>query len=613
MDSQEFRTRGAEMIQYVADLKDNLKDRRVTPTIEPGYLRELLPTSAPTKGEDWTAIMDDVEKKIMPGMTHWQHPRFHAFFPAGNSYPSILGDLLAAGLGCIGFSWAASPACTELETIVLDWMGKMVGLPDSFLTFAENSKGGGVIQGSASECIFVSMLAARAYTLRKLKKELPLEEEGVLMSKLIAYCSKEAHSCAEKGALMAAVKLRILEPDEADFGLRGETLRKAMADDKAMGLIPFYVEATLGTTSSCAFDALDEIGPLCDEFGVWLHVDGAYGGNSFICPELRGPMRGIKHASSFNLNPNKFMLTNFDCSAMWVKDRFHFTQALVVDPIYLQHSYSEKTIDYRHWGIPLSRRFRALKLWFVIRSYGVEGLQKYIREHCRLAKRFEDHVRKDPHFEISAPVHLGLVCFRLKGENEASRQLLADINASGKLFMVPASLNNKFVIRFCVCAENATDHDIDLAWDIIQQFASATTQKSQELPCENGVEEAKTTVEEEAAKENAGKKDKRSFFVRTVSSNKLYNPKIVPGSRSARRSSVGPNDNDVEIISPAVFSKEDLFWPTPETQNIKKLEKKVSDLSEKFSLYSKVLEQAKQKEERQRGLSIAEETSRDLI
>ncbi|XP_076067659.1 aromatic-L-amino-acid decarboxylase-like isoform X2 [Oratosquilla oratoria] len=570
MNSEEFRKRGKEMVDYVADYMDSIDGRRVTPAIEPGYLRTLLPTSAPAKGEDWTAIMEDVEKKIMPGVTHWQHPRFHAYFPAGNSYPSILGDLLSGGIGCIGFSWAASPACTELETIVLDWMGKMVGLPQDFLAFSDGSKGGGVIQTSASECVFVSLLAARAHMIRQLKKQHPFVEEGVLLSKLMAYCSKEAHSCAEKAAMMAFVKLRILEPDE-NYSLRGETLRQAMEEDHAMGLVPFYVETTLGTTSCCSFDNLAEIGPVCDEFGVWLHVDGAYGGNSFICPELRGPMRGIEFASSFNFNPNKFMLTNFDCSVMWVKDRFRLTQALVVDPLYLQHSYSEKSIDYRHWGIPLSRRFRALKLWFVIRSYGVEGLQKYIREHCRLAKRFEAHVRRDPRFEVCAPVHLGLVCFRLRGPNTINQKMLTSINASGKLHMVPASLNDKYVIRFCVCAESATEDDIDLAWEIIEQFASdmlAITQLEQKD--NKKMAEAEENKENKANEEEASEdmvqvldrknkrslRYKRSFFVRMVSDPKIYNPKIVkslPGvGRARRHTTTDYAEDNVPMQSPTI-------------------------------------------------------------
>ncbi|XP_045623400.1 aromatic-L-amino-acid decarboxylase [Procambarus clarkii] len=602
MNSEEFRKRGKEMVDYIANYLDTIENRRVTPDIEPGYLKHMVPLEAPQHPEDWDNIMQDVEDKIMPGVTHWQHPRFHAYFPSGNSYPSILGDMLSDGIGCIGFSWAASPACTELETIVLDWLGKMVGLPEDFLSYSENSKGGGVIQGSASECVLVSLLAARAHTIRQLKKQHPFVEEGVLLSKMMAYCSKEAHSCVEKAAMMAFVKLRILEPDENQC-LRGSTLQQVMEEDRAMGLIPFYVETTLGTTSCCSFDNIAEIGPVCEEYGVWLHVDGAYGGNSFICPELRGPMKGVQYASSFNFNPNKFMLTNFDCSLMWVKDRFRLTQALVVDPLYLQHSYSEKSIDYRHWGIPLSRRFRALKLWFVIRSFGVQGLQNYIREHCRLAKRFESHVRKEPKFEVASPVHLGLVCFRLRGSNQLNQKLLSSINASGKLHMVPASLNDKYVIRFCVCRQTATDEDIDHAWNVITQFATNIQDiMAAELVERNEMEDTVENKEkaEKEAEENTedvfrmldekNKKSlryKRSFFVRMVSDPKIYNPKIVrslPGAGTTRRHTTSDSSDECNLPVNSPTIDQDTLTQLLQQTNLKEV---FSDIETKYKFITK--------------------------
>lgn len=533
MDTKEFRRRGREMVDYIADYVESIDNRRVTPAIEPGYLRHLLPSEPPVKAEKWENIMHDVERTIMPGVTHWQHPRFHAYFPAGNSWPSVLGDMLSDAIGCVGFSWAASPACTELETIVLDWLGKMVGLPEEFLSFSDKSKGGGVIQTSASECVLVSLLAARAQAIKQLKEQYPFVDDGVLLSKLMAYCSKESHSCVEKAATIGFVKLRILDTDE-HCSLGGETVRQAMEEDRTMGLFPFFLSTTLGTTSCCSFDKIAEIGPVCEEMNVWLHVDAAYAGNAFICPEFKYLMDGIEYASSFNTNPNKWMLVNFDISTMWVKDRFKLTQALVVDPLYLQHSYSEKAIDYRHWGIPLSRRFRSLKLWFVIRNYGVEGLQKYIREHCRLAKRFESLVKKDSRFDIMNQVVLGLVCFRLKGSDAINQKLLTSINASGRLHMVPANVNDCYVIRFCVCAQNATDDDIDFAWQVIQEFADnllavGVTQNGERdhLPKEIKEEEEEDEVfmlQERKSKMNLA--FKRSFFVRMVSDPKLYNPKI---------------------------------------------------------------------------------------
>lgn len=459
------------MVDYICDYMDGLSSRRVTPNVEPGYLRNLVPSQAPQHPEDWATIMADVDTKIMPGITHWQHPRFHAYFPSGNSYPSILGDMLSDAIGCIGFSWAASPVCAELETIVLDWYGKAIGLPDEFIASSPGSKGGGVIQSCASECILVSMLAARAQAIKNLKKQNPDMEDSAFLPRLVAYCSQEAHSCVEKAAMISLVKLRILEPDDR-CSLRGSTLRVAMEEDVARGLVPFFVSATLGTTSCCSFDNLTEIGPVCHRFpAVWLHVDGAYAGNAFICPENKPLMAGIQYADSFNTNPNKWLLVNFDCSTYWVRDRIKLTSALVVDPLYLQHANSDEAIDYRHWGVPLSRRFRALKLWFVIRKYGIEGLQSYIRNHCSLAKLFEALVRKDSRFEVISEVKMGLVCFRLRGTDRLNQDLLASINGSGKLHMIPSLVKGRYIIRFCVIAEHANEADIDHAWEVIQEHA----------------------------------------------------------------------------------------------------------------------------------------------
>ncbi|XP_045484824.1 tyrosine decarboxylase [Pieris rapae] len=480
MDTEEFRVRGKEMVDYICTYMNTLSSRRVTPSVEPGYLCAALPSEAPQHPEDWDDVMKDVENKIMPGVTHWQHPQFHAYFPAGNAYPSILGDMLSAGIGCIGFSWAASPACTELEVIILDWIGKAIGLPPAFLALQEGSKGGGVIESSASESVLVSMLAARAAAIKQLKHQFPTVDEGLLLSKLTAYCSKEAHSCVEKAAMICFVKLRILQPD--DHGcLRGETLKQSMEEDEQAGLVPFFVSTTLGTTSGCSFDNLPEIGPVVRKYpSVWLHVDAAYAGGAFLCPEHKYHLAGVEYADSFNTNPNKFMLTSFDCSLLWVTNRYLLTSALVVDPLYLQHCYDHTAIDYRHWGVALSRRFRALKLWFMLRSYGISGLQKYVRRHCELAKYFENLVKKDERFEVCNDVKLGLVCFRLicgpdetpKQKDDLNKKLLTNINASGKIHIVPAYIQDKYVIRFCVVTQHATRDDIETAWDVITDYAT---------------------------------------------------------------------------------------------------------------------------------------------
>ncbi|XP_074654219.1 aromatic-L-amino-acid decarboxylase-like [Tubulanus polymorphus] len=470
MNTEEFRQYGKEMVDYICDYMENIHTRRVTPDVQPGYLRQILPSRAPKKGEDWTEIMKDVERAIMPGITHWQHPRFHAYFPAGNAYPSMLGDMLSDAIGCVGFSWAASPACTELECLVLDWLGKMICLPPMFLH--ENGVGGGVIQGSASDCVLLALLAARHAALKNLNNQYPFVDDGILLSKLVAYCSVLAHSCVEKAGMIGLVKMRQLDTDD-NYSLRGHRLVRAIEEDRKLGLIPFFVVSTIGTTACCSFDNLGEIGPICIKENIWLHVDGAYAGSALICPEFQPLLKGIEYASSINMNPNKWLLTNFDCSAFWVKDRDALTTALTVDPLYLQHHHGERAVDYRHWGIPLSRRFRALKLWFVIRNYGVEGLQNYIREHCRLAKRFEALVRTDKRFEVIGKVTMGLVCFRIKGSNSITQCLLRSVNDSGKIHVVPAQVNDVYFIRFAVCAQKATDDDITFAWDTIREEADS--------------------------------------------------------------------------------------------------------------------------------------------
>ncbi|KAL3109175.1 hypothetical protein niasHT_013955 [Heterodera trifolii] len=469
MNSTEFRHYGRKMVDYVADYLETIEKRRVFPDIKPGYLRNLLPMDAPIQPENFDQILQDTESYIMPGVTHWQHPRFHAYFPAGNSFPSIMADMLSDAIGCMGFSWAACPALTELETHMLHWFGKMLGLPAFFLPFSENSIGGGVIQTSASEAILDAMLAARSDKIKQLKQD-SNETDGVLLDKLVAYCPKEAHSSVEKAALLSMVRLCVLETDSS-FRLRGETLQKAMDKDRKKGLIPFFVSITLGTTSCCSFDVLSEIGPVATKNNIWLHVDAAYAGSAMICPEFRYLMEGIEHAMSFNTNPNKWMLIAFDCSAMWIKNSSKLNQAMNVDPYYLKHSFNG-TIDYRHWGIPLSRRFRALKLWYTIRTYGVEGLQRYIRGHVRLAKYFESMMSADPTFEIVGNVTMALVCFRIKdGSEEMNRDLLKELNLSGQIHVIAASPGNRTTIRFCVNKEDANEQDVLFAFKLIKKTA----------------------------------------------------------------------------------------------------------------------------------------------
>nr|XP_027809171.1 aromatic-L-amino-acid decarboxylase isoform X2 [Marmota flaviventris] len=432
MNVSEFRRRGKEMVDYVADYLEGIEGRPVYPNVEPGYLRPLIPTEAPQEPEAFEDVINDIEKIIMPG--------------------------------------AASPACTELETVMMDWLGKMLQLPEEFLA-GKAGEGGGVIQGSASEATLVALLAARTKVTRRLQAASPELSQAAIMEKLVAYFSDQAHSSVERAGLIGGVQMKAI-PSDGKFAMRASALQEALEQDKAAGLIPFFVVATLGTTSCCSFDNLLEVGPICKKEDMWLHIDAAYAGSAFICPEFRHLLNGVEFADSFNFNPHKWLLVNFDCSAMWVKKRTDLTGAFKLDPVYLKHSHQDSGLitDYRHWQIPLGRRFRSLKLWFVFRMYGVKGLQAHIRKHVQLAQKFESLVRQDSRFEICAEVTLGLVCFRLKGSNQLNEALLQRINNAKKIHLVPCHLRDKFVLRFAICSSMVESAHVQFAWEHIREL-----------------------------------------------------------------------------------------------------------------------------------------------
>ncbi|XP_033837562.1 aromatic-L-amino-acid decarboxylase [Periophthalmus magnuspinnatus] len=471
MDAEEFRRKGKEMIDYVADYLENIEQRPVYPDVEPGYLRQLIPTEAPEDPEPYDDVLKDVERVIMPGVTHWHSPNFFAYFPTGNSYPSLLADMLCGAIGCIGFSWPASPACTELETVMLDWLGKMLKLPECFLA-GTHGLGGGVLQSTASEATLVALLAARCKAVKRVQSTNPELSEPEIYSKLVAYTSEQAHSSVERAGLIGGIMMKKI-PTDYNYSLRGALLKKMIKEDKAAGLVPFYLCATLGTTSCCSFDNLMELGPICNEENMWMHVDAAYAGSSFICPEFRPLLNGIEFADSFNFNPHKWLLINFDCSSMWVKKRADIIGAFKVEPFYLKHDNQESGLvtDYRHWQIPLGRRFRSLKMWFVFRTFGIKQMQAHIRKQVALAKEFESLVRADKRFEICAEVVLGLVCFRIKGSNELNQTLLKRITKNRQIHLVPCQLSGRFVLRFCICARSTESHHVHKAWQHITQLA----------------------------------------------------------------------------------------------------------------------------------------------
>lgn len=474
MQVEEFRRCGKEMVDYVADYWASLEQKRSLSNVEPGYLRKSIPEEAPEEPEKWEDVLRDVDRVIMPGVTHWHSPHFHAYFPTGNSYPAICADILSNGIACIGFTWVSSPACTELEIVMMDWLGRLLNLPDFFLA-SSGGKGGGIIQGTASEATYVALLAAKSRTVLKLRQKSTRQDDIGICDKLVAYCSSEAHSSVERAALLGMVKIRLL-PTDNECSLRGATLKDAIEEDKAKRLIPFMVITTLGTTSSLAFDNIMEIGPIAQKEGLWMHIDAAYAGAAFICPEFRPLLNGVEYADSFNFNPHKWMMVNFDCSAMWVRNSDDLISPFMVNPVYLQHEKQAEIPDFRHWQIPLGRRFRSLKLWFVLRMFGARQLREHIRNQVALAHQFESYVRSDNRFEITSPVIMGLVCFRVKGTNEINGELTKRINDAGKIHLVSTTVKNVYMLRFVVCSTLTTAEHVKFAWDEILHHVDLLSQ-----------------------------------------------------------------------------------------------------------------------------------------
>ncbi|CAH1109022.1 unnamed protein product [Psylliodes chrysocephalus] len=469
MDVQQFREFGKAAVDYIADYIETIRDRPVVPTVKPGYLGELLPKEAPQTGETWQDVLQDVDRLIMPGITHWHSPRFHAYYPTANSFPAVVGEMLSAGFGCVGLSWISSPAYTELEVVMMNWLGKLLDLPEEFLNCSDGP-GGGIIQGSASEVTFIGLLAAKEKKVKDLMELNPELKEADIKGKLVAYSSDQSNSSVEKAGLLGSMPMKLL-PANDKGQLTAATLQEAIREDKERGLIPCYVVACLGTTPTCAFDDLAELGPICNREGIWLHVDAAYAGTAFACPEYRHLMKGVELSDSFNFNPHKWMLVNFDCSAMWVKNAKYLVEAFNVQRIYLKDNHNGLAPEYRHWQISLGRRFRALKLWFVLKIYGVEGIQKHVRDQISLAKQFEDLVNQDSRFEVCTS-SMGLVTFRMKGDNALTRALLEKLDQRKNIFLMAGHFCNKFVIRFAICSRLTNSKDVEFSWEEIHSQAN---------------------------------------------------------------------------------------------------------------------------------------------
>ena len=466
MTPDEFRRHGHAVVDWIADYHARIESFPVLSQVKPGEIRAALPATPPAKGELFDALLKDVERIILPGVTHWQSPNFFAYFPCNASGPGILGDLLSSGLGVQGMLWSTSPACTELETHVMDWLVAMLGLPEKFLS---SNTGGGVIQDTASSAALCALLAARERATNYVSNKKGCD------GRLIAYASTQTHSSLEKAAMIAGIgvdNLRLIEVDQ-NLAMRPDALARQIDADKYAGLTPFFVCATVGTTSSNAMDPVGAIGEVCRQHNLWLHVDAAMSGTAMLCPEFRHLQSGVELADSYNFNPHKWMFTNFDCNCFWVADRKALIQTLSILPEYLRNQATESgaVIDYRDWHIQLGRRFRSLKLWFVIRHYGVEGLQYHIRQHMKLAQQFAEWVRKGERFELAAPVPLNLVCFRHKSGDAANQAILDRLNRSGDLFLTHTKLDGKLTLRLCVGQTNTQARHVENAWKRIQEEA----------------------------------------------------------------------------------------------------------------------------------------------
>ncbi|MSQ67101.1 MAG: aspartate aminotransferase family protein [Gammaproteobacteria bacterium] len=470
-DPSSFRPQLAALTDWIVAYYEQLPHLPVLSRSRPGEIFNALPATAPELPDPFDEVLADLDQLILPGLTHWQSPNFFAYFPANASGPSMLADLLSAALGVQGMLWQTSPACTELETRMLDWLAEACALP---AVFRAAGAGGGVLQDSASSATLCALIAARERATGGSSNELGYA------GGLVAYTSSQAHSSLDKAVMLAGIgraNLRKIEVDE-NFALRPAALAAAMAADRAAGLRPFFVGATVGTTSSLACDPLGELGRLCQRAGVWLHVDAAMAGSAALLPEERGRFAGLELADSYCFNPHKWLLTNFDCCCFYVACRQDLVAALSVTPAYLNNdaSASGGSFDYRDWQIPLGRRFRALKLWFVLRGFGLAGLRALLRHHLLLAARFAGWVAADPDFQLVAPVSLNLVCFRYRASDDFNRRLQACVNAEGRLFISHTALAGQHVLRLCVGQAATSDEHVAQAWSTLRQTAARLNQ-----------------------------------------------------------------------------------------------------------------------------------------
>ncbi|CAN6299511.1 unnamed protein product [Urochloa humidicola] len=470
LDPEAFASDSHAVVDFLAEYYRDVDKYPVRAAdLEPGRLRKLLAEAAPEHGEPLEDVLEDVRRDILPGLTHWQSPSFFAYFPMNASAAGFTGEMLSVGLNVVPFLWAASPAAAELETVVVDWMGRLLGLPSRLLF---SGGGGGVLQGSTYEAVVCTLTAARDRALAKLGHS--------AITRLVVYASDQTHATFQKGARIVGIppaNFRVIPTSAASgYGLPCATVCEAVERDVTAGLVPLYLCATVGTTGLGAVDPVRELGEVARRHGMWLHVDAAYAGSAAVCPEFCGYLDGAELADSVSMNPHKWFLTNNDCCCLWVANPRELTAALSTDPEYLRNvgttAIGTTAIDYKDWQISISRRFRAIKLWVVLRRYGAAGLRAHIRRHVTAAKWFERAVEADQRFEVVVPRKFSLVCFRLRTlDDDVNRELLAAVNESGRAFMTHFVVDGRFVIRLAVGgAMTEMQHVMDV-WDLLQAKA----------------------------------------------------------------------------------------------------------------------------------------------
>ncbi len=466
MNIDEFRKNAHETVDWIADYFQNIEKYPVKSQVNPGDIFKQLPEKAPEGSEPYSKIIKDLDEIIMPGITHWQSPSFFAYFNANNSYPSVLAEMITSAIGAQCMSWQTSPAATELEEMMMKWVANLINLPDGFT---------GVIQDTASTATLCSILTAR-----EKYSGFNVNDKGIRNDmKFRIYCSSEAHSSIDKAVRISGIGSENLIKVGVDenFAMRSEELEELIKKDIKNGFKPLAIIAALGTTGSTAVDPLKEIGEICKKYDIWNHIDAAYAGTALMLPENKYLIEGISYADTFVFNPHKWMFTNFDCSAYYVKDREALINTFSILPEYLRTAEGERVNNYRDWGIALGRRFRALKLWFVLRSFGTEELKNKVRSHTLWAKELSEEISSEENFEIMAPVPFATICFRflppgiddMEEINRINNLLMEKLNGTGKLYLTHTKLNGKFTLRFVIGQTYQEKHHIDSAWELIKR------------------------------------------------------------------------------------------------------------------------------------------------